>query len=94
MIVLIVHMTVKPGTEQECIKEFSQMIKLTHKEPGCVQYIVQQSTENSQHFCLYEQYVDQAAVDAHSTAPYFISYQAKMKDLMVSRTREFFTLIS
>ena len=52
MIVLIVNMTVKPGTEEECIRLCRQMTEESLKEPGCTQYAVSQSTENPRHFVI------------------------------------------
>jgi quinol monooxygenase YgiN len=74
MLILIVHYTVRPGTEDQA-KEFGRkMEEFTRKEPGCRMYVCQQSIENARHFCFYEQYDDQAALDAHRAAAYFAEY--------------------
>ncbi len=94
MIVLIVHITIKPGTETECIRICREVTEETRKEPGCLQYVVQQSTENPLHFVFYEQYVDQAALDAHRASPHFARYRADSESHIVSRALELFTPIS
>ena len=95
MIVLIVHMTVKPGTEEECKRLCREMSAETRKEPGCLQYIVHQSTEHPQNFAFYEQYVDEAALEAHRTSPHFAWYITGGVDALVStRTRELFVPLS
>ena len=74
MLILIVNYTVRAGTEEQA-KEFGRkMEEFTRKERGCRMYVCQQSTQNPRHFCFYEQYDDQAAMDAHRAAPYFAQY--------------------
>jgi quinol monooxygenase YgiN len=63
----------------------------TRKEPGCLQYIVHQSTENPLNFAFYEQYVDEPALEAHRTSPHFAWYITGGIDALVSsRARELF----
>jgi quinol monooxygenase YgiN len=89
MVVLIVHMTVKPGTEEDCKRLCREMVEETRKEPGCIQYVAHQSTENPLNFSFYEQYVDEAALDAHRNSPHFAWYIKGGIDALISnRTRE------
>ncbi len=95
MIVLIVHMTMKPGTEEECIRLCRQMTEESRKEPGCVQYVAQQSRENPSSFAFYEQYVDEAALESHRASPHFKQFISGGVDALVeSRTRELFVPLS
>ena len=74
MIVLVVNYRVRPGTE-ELAKEFIRKMQAnTRKEPGCRLYVGHQSLEDPRLFCFYEQYEDQAALDAHRAAAYFTEY--------------------
>ncbi len=74
MLVLIVHFSVKQG-EEEHAKEWMRKMQLhTRREPGCRLYVGHQSTEDPRRFCFYEQYDDQAALDAHRAAPYFAQF--------------------
>jgi (4S)-4-hydroxy-5-phosphonooxypentane-2,3-dione isomerase len=74
MIVLVVTYRIRPGTE-ELAKEYIRKMQLnTRKEPGCRLYVGHQSLEDPRQFCLYEQYDDQAALDAHRAASYFAEY--------------------
>lgn len=43
----------------------------SEQEPGCAMYIVNRSVDDPRHFLLYEQYVDQAALDAHRETAMF-----------------------
>ncbi len=95
MIVLIVRMTVKPGTEEECIRLCREMTEESRKEPGCVQYVVHQSRENPRCFAFYESYVDEAALDLHRASPHFGRLIRGGVDALVeSRTRELFVPLS
>ena len=74
MLILIVHSTVREGTEAQA-KEFGRkMEEFTRKEPGCRMYLCQQSLENPRHFCFYEQYDDRAALETHWASSYFAEY--------------------
>jgi quinol monooxygenase YgiN len=74
MIVLVVNYRVKPGTEELAKQFIRKMQQNTRKEPGCRLYVGHQSLEDPCLFCFYEQYDDQAALDAHRAAPYFAEY--------------------
>lgn len=92
MIVLKVDMLVKAGTEEQC-KEYIRILQEhSRKEPGCVQYVGHQSTENPRKFLFYEVYKDEAALQAHRNAPYFKQYvNSGLDGIMESRTRELYT---
>ena len=74
MIVLVVNYRMKPGTEELTKQYMRKMQEHTRKEPGCRMYVGHQSLEEPRLFCFYEQYDDQAALDAHRSAPYFAEY--------------------
>jgi len=95
MIVLKVDLVVKPGTEEKC-KEYLRILQEhSRQEPGCLMYIGHQSTRDSRRFLIYEQYEDQAALDAHRNAHYFKQYVNGGMDLIVeSRSRELFNAIN
>ncbi|HXX79574.1 MAG TPA: putative quinol monooxygenase [Ktedonobacteraceae bacterium] len=48
----------------------------THTEPGNLFYLVHRSPTEPRRFFLYEQYMDQAALDAHRASPHFAQYAA------------------
>jgi (4S)-4-hydroxy-5-phosphonooxypentane-2,3-dione isomerase len=91
MIVLKVDMVVKPGTEEQC-KEYIRILQEhSRKEPGCVQYVGHQSTEDPRRFLFYEVYKDQAALQAHRDAPYFKQYvNGSLDSIVESRSRELY----
>lgn len=91
MIVLKVDMQVKPGTEEKCKHYLRLLEEHSRKEPGCLLYFGHQSTENPRKFLIYEQYKDQAALDAHRKSRHFDEYVRGGLDTFVeSRNRELF----
>jgi quinol monooxygenase YgiN len=94
VIVLKVDMLVKPGTEEKCKEYIRVLQEHSRKEPGCLMYVGHQSTENPRKFLFYEQYKDQAALDAHRNAPYFKQYVTGGLDaIMEQRARELYSAI-
>ncbi|HEY6307369.1 MAG TPA: putative quinol monooxygenase [Candidatus Angelobacter sp.] len=94
MIVLKVDMLVKPGMEEKC-KEYIRILQEhSRQEPGCLMYVGHQSTENQRKFLFYEQYKDQAALDAHRNAAYFKQYvHGGFDPIMENRTRELYATV-
>jgi quinol monooxygenase YgiN len=91
MVVLLVQFTVFAGRENEAQTFIQKMQDHTRREPGCRMYLGHQSSENSRHFILYEQYDDKAALDAHRAATYFCDYITNgLGKLMENVTRELF----
>ena len=74
MIVLVVNYRVQPGTEELAKQYIRKMQQNTRTEPGCRLYFGHQSLEDPRLFCFYEQYDDQAALDAHRASSYFAEY--------------------
>jgi autoinducer 2-degrading protein len=94
MIVLKVDMLVKSGGEEKC-REYIRILQTeSRKEPGCLLYIGHQAIENPRKFLFYEQYRDQAALEAHRNAPYFKLYvQGGLDAIMEERTRELYSVV-
>lgn len=76
MICVAVTYVIKPGHEDEAIALFRKLTGATRAEPGCRMYQAHRSTSDPRRFFLYEQYDDQAALDAHRVAPHFTQYAA------------------
>jgi quinol monooxygenase YgiN len=71
MLILVVRVTIKAGHEEEVLDSFHKLTEATRREPGCINYVVQRSKENPRRYLIYEQYKDQAALDAHRATPHF-----------------------
>jgi quinol monooxygenase YgiN len=74
MLILAVRVTIKAGHEDEVVEPFRKLQEETRREPGCIAYFVQRSRENPQRYLVYEQYKDQAALDAHRASNHFKEY--------------------
>lgn len=74
MLVLAVHVTIQAGHDDEVLEPLRKLQDATRLEPGCIAYYVQRSKENPRHYLIYEQYKDQAALDAHRATSHFKEY--------------------
>jgi quinol monooxygenase YgiN len=91
MICVAVTYVFKPGHEQEAIPLFLKLTAATRAEPGCRMYQVHRSQADPRRFFLYEQYDDQAALDAHRAAPHFAQYATGgLFPLLEGRTPELY----
>jgi autoinducer 2-degrading protein len=79
MVVLGVTWIAKTGRESEAVELFSKLMQESRKEPGCVAYQVHRHRTEPRRFFIYEQYKDDAALEAHRSAPHFL--QNVKKDL-------------
>ena len=91
MICAAVTYVIKAGHEEEAVGLFRKLTEATRAEPGCRMYLAHRSTSDPRRFFLYEQYDDQAALDAHRAAPHFEEYaKGGLFPLLESRTPELF----
>lgn len=71
MLVLAVTWVAKEGKDEQAAELFRRLTVDSRKEPGCLMYIVHRHKDDPGNFFIYEQYRDQAALDAHRAAPHF-----------------------
>lgn len=91
MICVAVTYLMRAGTEEKAIELFRPLAEETRKEPGCRMYEVHRSAAEPRRFFLYEQYVDQAALDAHRAAPHFEKYaKGGLFELIETRSPEIY----
>lgn len=95
MIVLVARYTVQAGRGDEVEAALRRMAPLVKQhEPGCNLYQVNRSRENPDFFLLYEQYVDQAALEAHRETPHFKEIiEQTIIPLLDKRERELYDLV-
>jgi (4S)-4-hydroxy-5-phosphonooxypentane-2,3-dione isomerase len=77
MVVLTVTWMAKIGREAEVVSVFSALTEESRKEPGCLTYQVHRHKTEPRRFFIYEQYKDDAALEAHRAAPHFLQYAKK-----------------
>jgi quinol monooxygenase YgiN len=77
MVVLAVTWMAKVGHEADVATLFGKLTEESRKEPGCAMYQVHRHKTESRRFFIYEQYQDDAALEAHRAAPHFLQYARK-----------------
>ena len=77
MVVLAVTWMAKTGRESEAVTIFEKLSAESRKEPGCVMYQVHKHKTDSRRFFIYEQYKDDAALEAHRATPHFLRHAKK-----------------
>ena len=93
MIILVVKITILPGSETEFEQGVASYIpQVRQNEPGCLGFQVSRLAEVSRVYFLYEQYADEQALEIHRLAPYFQAFSAEfLPRLMESRERNLCT---
>jgi quinol monooxygenase YgiN len=77
MVVLVVTWMAKVGRESDVAGVFSKLTEESRKEPGCAMYLVHRHKTEPRRFLVYEQYKDDAALEAHRASPHFLQYAKK-----------------
>lgn len=85
MIVLAVTWQAKTGHEKEVATLFEKLTKESRREPGCLMYQVHRHKEKPGLFFIYEQYKDEAALDAHRNSAHFLDYARKQLPAVADR---------
>lgn len=95
MIVLVARYQAQAGQGETVAALLREMAPLVAAhEPGCAMYQACRSTEDRDAFLLYEQYVDEAALQAHRETPHFKEIiEGKIVPLLDKREREFYDLV-
>ncbi|MGA6986686.1 MAG: putative quinol monooxygenase [Terriglobales bacterium] len=86
MVVLAVTWMSKIGRESEVAAIFEKLTAESRKEPGCLMYQVHKHKTDPRRFFIYEQYKDDAALEAHRTAPHFLQLAKKDLPKIADRT--------
>src|SRR5215212_8035399 len=79
MVVLSVSIDVKPEHTAEFIASMLANARGSRAEPGNLRYDVLRSTDDPNHFTLYEVYRDDAAMAAHRETPHFQAWAAAVE---------------
>lgn len=77
MVVLAVTWMAKKGREAEVQSIFAKLTEQARKEPGCLMFLVHRHKTEAGRFFIYEQYKDDAALEAHRSSPHFLQYVKK-----------------
>ena len=77
MVVLAVTWMAKVGHEAEVTALFEKLTEQSRKEPGCAMYLAHRHKTEPRRFFIYEQYKDDAALEAHRTTQHFLQFARK-----------------
>ena len=76
MISFTVRLTFEEGTRQSIAETLRPLTQASRQEPGCIHYIPHFVEEERATVVIYEQYVDEAALEHHRDSPHFLQYAA------------------
>jgi quinol monooxygenase YgiN len=71
MVVLAVTWRAKPRQESQTAELFRKLTEASRQEPGCLMYLVHRHREEPARFFVYEQYRNDAALEAHRQTSHF-----------------------
>lgn len=71
MISFAVRMRFASEDRDNVLNALRHLAEASRREPGCVSYIPHEATDDSCQIMIYEQYRDEAALEAHRSSPHF-----------------------
>ncbi len=74
MISFIVRLRFSPEDHDDIERILRELTRLSRHEPGCVSYIPHFIDGDANTVLIYEQYKDEAAVEAHRASPHFAQF--------------------
>lgn len=94
MLVVHVHVAVKPDAVEPFLAETLRNAAASLREPGVRRFDVLQDEGDPGHVVLNEAYVDQAAADAHKQTAHYARWQDAVADMLAEpRARTRFTAV-
>ncbi len=95
MLTLVAIAQAKPWKEKVLEETLLELVELTRKEAGCINYDLHRSIDKPGKFVFYENWVDQAALDHHRMMPYIVDFRPKVVDLLAGPLQiELYEMIS
>jgi quinol monooxygenase YgiN len=77
MVVLAVTWMAKAGHDADVAPIFAKLTEESRKEAGCVMFLAHRHKTEPRRFFVYEQYKDDAALEAHRSTAHFLQYARK-----------------
>jgi quinol monooxygenase YgiN len=85
MISVIAKIPIKEGKVEEAIQAFKELMVQVAEEKGTLSYTLNRDQSNPNILVVLERYKDKAALDGHSSTPYFKAFFAKSKAFVAAR---------
>ena len=74
----------KPEAQEQVKSELLKLVRLTHEEPGCVQFDLHQASDDACQFRINEIWASQKDLDQHLDKPYLNAFLEKADVLLVA----------
>jgi quinol monooxygenase YgiN len=81
------HGQAAAGHEDDVREALLALVKATREEPGNLSYKLHEDPSSPGNFYLYEEYADQAALDAHMASPHFAEAVGKFGPYLAAAPR-------
>ena len=72
MLTLVAEIVAEPSAANQLNPLLEQLAGQTRKEYGCISYELYQESET--HFLMFEEWIDQAALDKHMASAHFVEF--------------------
>lgn len=82
LLTVIAHMRAKPGRERELQELLESLVEPTSKEDGFINYDLHQAVDDPTSFYLYENWMSEAALEAHFQTPHLQHFVSVKDDLL------------
>ena len=82
MIIITGDLLIKEGNMQQVMQASQKHVAHSRTDPGCISHAVYQDPENELRLFFYEQWQDQAAIDAHFALPSSQAFVAAVRTLV------------
>ena len=75
----------KPGKAQDLREELIKVVEPSRREPGCLEYILNESLEDPNTFIFYERWENAEAAQAHLDCEHYKEYRIVTEKFIASR---------
>lgn len=82
MIIITGDLLIKEGNMQQALQACQKHVAHSRTEPGCISHAVYQDPEDALRLFFYEQWADQAAIDAHFALSSSQAFVAQVRTLV------------
>jgi quinol monooxygenase YgiN len=82
MMIITGDLLIKEGYMQQALQASQKHVAHSRTESGCISHSVYQDPENTSRLFFYEQWADQASIDAHFALPSSQAFVAQVRTLV------------
>lgn len=86
MLLIAGRIEIDPEHRERLVDAAQTMMRHSQAEDGCIEYTITASLEHPQFFHIFEQWVDQAALDAHFASPHMGAFQTAINGVVRAMT--------